>query len=269
MNEITAALRLRRGLDLSRYDESFLAQSIEKRRKATIGETPRDYLQRLITDDSEVEAFTHALHINYSEFFRNPLAFSVLEQLILPKLIMERTLSHQREIRIWSAGCAAGQEVWSVAILLDELLRLWETPLTYRILATDLSEADLQVARAGVYSPAALGNVRLRHLNGYFTRHGESYSLVDRLKARVDFSVYDLLDAGTTCPPISIYGAFDLVLCNNVLLYYSQETQRFLLEKFRHCLATGGYLMTGETERQIVENTGGFHAVAPPASVFG
>ena len=83
----------------------------------------------------------------------------------------------------------------------------------------------------------------------------------------MDFSVYDLLDDGT-CPPASIYGGFDLVLCSNVLLYYRPKTQRLILDKVRRSLAPSGYLITGETEREIVAGAGGFRVVAPPATVF-
>ena len=131
-----------------------------------------------------------------------------------------------------------------------------------------MCELDLVSARTGVYSAAAVGNVRLRHLDGYFSQPGESFGIVPRIRARVDFSLYDLLDASTVCPPTSIYGGFDLVFCSNVLLYYSPETQRRILDKVQRSLSPGGYLVTGETERQIVERAGGFLAAAPPATVF-
>ena len=103
---------------------------------------------------------------------------------------------------------------------------------------------------------------------GCFSRKGEAYAIAPRLRERVDFSTYDLLDRGSSSPPASIYGGFDLVICSNVLLYYRPQIQRLILGKLRRSLAPGGYLVVGETERQIVENAGGLKAVAAPASIF-
>lgn len=268
LDEGIAVMRRTYGVDVSCYEESFLTKSIEKRRQATTAETPAAYLQLLSEDRAEAEGFSRSLRVTYSEFFRNPLAFALLEQMILPGLVEERSRNSRGELRVWSAGCAAGQEAWSVAILLDEMAAAWERPVPFRIFATDVSEADLALARGGVYSAEAVGNVRSRHLREYFSRQGHSLAIAPRIKERVDFSAHDLLNEDTTSPPASIYGHFDLVLCCNVVLYYRSETQRFILEKLRRCLVTGGYLMTGETERQIVESAGGFRAVAPPVSVF-
>ena len=154
-----------------------------------------------------------------------------------------------------------------MAILLDEIVAACERPVQYRIFATDLSEPDLALARGGVYSAAAGKNLRLRHLESCFTRQGDAYAVVPRLKDRVDFSIYDLLDAGTS-PPASIYGDFDLVLCSNVLIYYRPEALRLILDKLRRSLAVGGHLVTGETERQVAGSADGFRMVIPPVAVF-
>lgn len=261
-------VRTAHGLDLSPYDEKFLAKSLDKRLEATVTVTPAAYTQRLANDLLEATALHHSLHIVYSEFFRSPLAFALLEQMILPRLLDSQRQSARGEVRVWSAGCATGQEAWSVAMLLDELSKGEECPLSYRIFATDLSPSDLALARTGVYSAEAVGNIRSRHLRLYLSRHGESYAIAPRLRERVDFSIYDLLDESTSSPPASIFGDFDLVLLSNVLLYYRQETQRRMLHKVLGCLAPGGYLIAGESERQIVASSSGTRPVAPPAAVF-
>lgn len=268
LDEIMAVMRQAHGLDVTAYDESFLAKSFEKRRLATASETAAIYLQRLSGDPAEAKIFFRSLTIPYSEFFRDPLVFALLEQVILPRLLTEKEASGRAELRMWSAGCATGQEAWSVAILLDEWTTARGKPLAYRIFATDRSEANLARARSGVYGAAALGNVRLRQLERYFSRQGEFYTITARLRGLVDFSVYDLLDRNSSSPPASIYGDFDLVICSNVLLYYRPQMQRFILDKLRRNLAIGGYLVSGEAERQIVENAGGLGAVAPHVSIF-
>ncbi|MBI5589976.1 MAG: protein-glutamate O-methyltransferase CheR [Deltaproteobacteria bacterium] len=268
LDEVLELIRKAHGRDIHLFDENFLANSLEKRLTATSTATLPAYAERLGRDPAEAEAFYRSLRITYSEFFRNPLAFALLEQPILPGIVEEKARNSRSELRVWSAGCATGQEAWSVAILLEELTTTREHPVPFRIFATDVSEANLTLAREGIYSAESVGNVRLRHLREYFSRQGDFFAIAPRIRTRVDFSAHDLLDECTTCPPASIYGHFDLVLCGNVLLYYRPETQRLILNKLRRCLVTGGYLMTGETERHIVENAGGFRAVAPPTSIF-
>lgn len=267
-SELVEVLLRSHGLDASCYDESFVARSAEKRRKAAAHETHAAYLERLAGDRAEGEALYGSLRVVYSEFFRDPLAFGLLERAILPALAERRSRESSCGIRVWSAGCAGGQEAWSVAMLLDELRGVRESVVPFQVIATDLSEAGLSLAQRAVYGAGEVGNVRLRHLRKYFVRRGATFAIAPRLRERVDFSAYDLLDGGTICPPASIYGEFDLVLCCNVLLYYRPDAQRLMLEKVRRSLAPGGYLVTGETERQIVENAGWFRPVAPPAAVF-
>jgi len=251
--------------DVSSFDEAFLLRAVDKRR-AVVGEPTADaYLARMRGEPPEAEAFFASLHIGYSEFFRNPLTFAVLEQIVLPRL---SDATEKSELRVWSAGCASGEEPYSVAILLDELGAARGRELRYRIFATDRCEAGLATARLGVYGAAAVRNVRQRHLERCFTRVGDAYSISPRLRAQVDFSVYDLLDVSTTCPPVAIYGGFDLVLCCNLLFYYRQDVRRVVVDKLHRGLGPGGFLVTGETERAMVESLGGFLAVVPPAAVF-
>lgn len=185
----------------------------------------------------------------------------MIGQLVLPGLVKTKKESGG-EIRVWSAGCASGQEAWSLAILLEELAG----PVPYRIFATDL--ADPGFARLGVYGAEAVGNVRVRHLREFFSRQGESYSVVPRLRARVDFSAYDLLDRSSASPAASIYGGFDLILCCNLLFYYRQEARRHILDKVCHALSPSGYFVTGEVERAMVQGQNGLRAVISPAAVF-
>lgn len=256
------------GLDVSACEETFLQQTLARRLKETGCASLEAYGAGLASNRAEAEALCAALRIGYSEFFRHPLTFALLEQQVLPALIAAKKLACGRELRVWSAGCAAGQEAWSVAILLDELDRAGAAPLAYRIFATDVSEPELDQARAGVYSAAAVGNVRLRHLAAGFVRKGAAYALADRIRDRVDFSIYDLLDERSGSPPVSLYGDFDLILCCNVLFYYRPDMRQRILDKVRHALAPGGYFVTGETEREIVDKQKGLRAVTPPAAVF-
>ena len=261
LEEITRVFAEAHGLDISWYEEAFLRKTIAKRMAATGAETLTDYTGKVAGDRAEAEMFFSALRVNHSEFFRNPLTFAVIGQLVLPGLVEAKKVSGG-EIRVWSAGCASGQEAWSLAILLEELAG----PVPYRIFATDLAEPGL--AQAGAYSAEAVGNVRTRHLREYFSRQGESFSVVPRLRARVDFSAHDLLDRSSASPAASIYGGFDLILCCNVLFYYRPEARQHILDKVCQALSPGGYFVTGEVERAMVHGHKGLRAVMPPAAVF-
>lgn len=257
------------GLDLTPYDTTFLRKALDQRVAATGCANLAAYGGYLAEHRVEAAVLEQSLRIIYSEFFRNPLAFALLEQLILPGVIEAKARTGRGEIRVWSAGCATGQEAWSVAMLLDELTATeCAPPIAYRIFATDRSEPDLALARTGSYDAAAVGNVQARRLRAHFSRHGDAFVIAPRLRARVEFSDDDLLDANSASPAASIYGDFDLVLCSNVLLYYRAETRQFILDKLCRALAPGGYLVTGETERDIVAKHPGLRLVAPPTAVF-
>ena len=268
LNDFIQLMHQTFGRDISIYEESFLMKSIEKRLVATGVKTVAAYGKSLVENDPEAEVLFHSLNITYSEFFRNPLTFALLEQLILPTLIEQKEKIGQKEIRIWSAACAAGEEAYSLAIVLDELITARGEAVSFRIFATDISETNLASARRGVYCSTAVQKVPLRHIHLSFTRQGECYSVLPRLKERIDFSSYDLLDEHSVCPPISIYGDFDLVLASNLLFYYKPEIRRILVNKIKGSLAAGGYLVTGEAERAIVEIIGGFRVIVAPSTVF-
>ncbi|MEI7947058.1 MAG: protein-glutamate O-methyltransferase CheR [bacterium] len=256
------------GLDVSAYEGTFLRQTIDRRRAEMGGLTVEAYCECLAGSRAEAEAFYRSLRVGYSEFFRDPLTFALLEQQILPALIAENREAERTELRVWSAGCAAGQEAWSVAILLDGLCGSGHAMLPYRIFATDVSEADLTCARNGIYNDDSVGNIRLKHLQTCFSHHADTYAIVPRLRARVDFSHYDLLDEHSVCPPVSLYGDFDLIFCCNLLFYYRPELRQRILDKFCSALAPGGYFVTGETEKGFVSEHQWLCAVTPSGTVF-
>jgi chemotaxis methyl-accepting protein methylase len=266
-NIIKAMARLH-GRDLSLYDDVFLVKSLEKRLAATGIPTLAAYGELLAADGGEAETFLQSLSISFSEFFRNPLTFALLEQQVLPALLAEKERSGQKELRIWSAGCAAGQEPYSLAILLNELTESRKHTVAFRIFATDNSIAALTAAHQGVYEATELQNVRLKHLGKYFAGSEGTYKILPSLKCLVNFSVYNLVEEGSDSPSASIYGDFDLILCSNLLFYYRPEIRQLILCKMHRVLAPGGYLVTGETERDIIVRSPGFRAVTPPVPVF-
>ena len=244
-------MKLKYGQDISRYEQLFLKQIITGRLSALQLQTVEAYFIYLNQNSVEAIELIGALRNSHSEFFRNPLSYNILERYLIPALYLNSNKKGTQEIRCWSAGCAAGQEAYSMAIMLEEFKNLHNTEALFRIFATDNSPAQLEMARKGVYNFHTLQNINLRHLKAYFTEVGDSYHLCHQIKSQVDFSIYDLLEKDTNSPSASVYGGFDIILCCNVLIYYKPEIQEYIIEKFCKSLNPGGILITGEAESDI------------------
>ena len=266
-SRIKQVLKQEQGLDISRYAESFLDKSLEQRMQATACVSPEDYGAHLEQNPAERKNLHHSLLIHFSQFFRHPLTFAVLEGMILPELIHRKQREQSREIRIWSAGCAAGHEVYSLAILLEEALGNSPSGLTYRIFATDHDESQLEQAREGYYPLATLDNLSLKRCRTWFTPQAEGYRVRPALHKNLEFSTFDLLQKERGCPPASIFGEFDIILCCNLLFYYRPKMQNAIFERFEGCLARHGLLVTGEAEHGLARARH-YCEVVPPAPIF-
>lgn len=247
--KIVGILMSLHGIDIAKYDAYFLERSIQKRIKETQCASEAAYFNLLENNNKEGKVLLDSLNNSYTEFFRNPLTFAVLERIILPSIILKRVNAKQKEIRIWSAACAGGQEAYSLAMLLEEQINGGKNKLNYRIFVTDLKEPQVNAAQEGRYTAADLKNLNLKRVNQWFTRQGDTFTVKNELKKYIDFSVFDLFSDQLSCPPASIFGDFDLVICANILFYYKPEYQNKILKKIGDSLAHDGYLVTGETER--------------------
>ena len=255
-------------IDISMFDESFLEKTVISRMAGYSINTTKDYLVYLIENQSESVLLLESLSNSYSEFFRNPLTFLMLEQNILPKIFNDKNTIQKDEVRIWSAGCAAGQEPYSIAILAKEYADKCQDKAEIRIFATDKSEKELQTARKGIYHARAMQNTRFGFVSKYFSNSGEFYSINSGIKDLVDFSVFDLLDEVAGSPPSSVYGDFDIVMCSNLLFYYRPEIQKIILTRLSNSLVPGGFLITGEAEVAIVKSFRRFKQYDAPAAIF-
>jgi chemotaxis protein methyltransferase CheR len=267
LTEISRGLS-RQGWDIRPFDETFLQRSLENRLSGNGLASVPEYAALLAEDKLEARAFYDSLHNSYSEFFREPFTFACLEQAILPGLLAEKKKRKQSEVRIWSAGCAAGQEAYSLAILMEELLAHEDPPGSYRIIATDICPQKLEAGRQGMYAEASMKQVRLNQLKTFFAANGTTWQVMPCLRERVDFSVYDLLDENTSSPPAGIYSDFDLVLCCNLLIYYRPETRRFIINRLLQSLAPGGLLVTGQAEQAMLEKMRGLDMVSLQPAIF-
>jgi len=246
------------GIDLSVYNLSFVEKTISNRIRETECSSFDEYVEYIKKGRTESGNLKKALNNNYSEFFRNTLCFAFLEHHILPALAAQKMKKPNREIRIWSAACAAGQEPYSIAMLCDEFSKKHKNGITFRIFATDISEPEIQKAQQGVYTEDALKNVTLERVNNYFTQKGNHFVVNQQLKDYIDFSTFDLLSKQLNCPPASIFGNFDLVFCANLLFYFKPTMQKCILQKVDCCLTRKGWLIVGDAEIETAENKTGY-----------
>ena len=236
-----------RGVDFSGYSLSTIEHQLGERLNNTNTETIPEYLEYIKSHPDELNHLIDALIINVSSFFRDPLVFNYISSKILPKLLLEKKASQNPSLRIWSAGCAAGEEPYSLAMEISTLVKDITTNITVDIFATDIDKGSIDKARNSAYKKESLNNVRYKYLK-YFIQKADTFSLQHDIKQLVDFSSYDLLDKNTFSPPESLYGGFDIVLCRNVLIYYNTEYQNRILTKLFRSLNENGYLVLGETE---------------------
>ena len=268
LNDHIAELILQNhAIDIFKYDSAFLNKSIQKRISENQCDSDNSYLELIKCSVDESNLFINSLCVSYSEFFRNPLTFSVLEKIILPSIMMDKVHSKKKEIRIWSAACAAGQETYSLAILLKEFSMTIGEKINFRIFATDQSELQINEAQSGVYNDSALHNMTLKRLNNWFCKDGDTYQINPELKENIDFSVFDLFSEHYSSPPSSIFGDFDLVMCANLLFYYQPTFRTKIMNKTSQCLSANGFLITSETERDILLQAD-FREIYPQSAIF-
>lgn len=258
-------LFMEHNIDVSPYDDVFVQNSLQTRMNETTCGSQEEYSGFLKQHDDERTKLLHSLQISYSAFFRNPLTYAVIEHVLLADFIAGKTRS--KEIRIWSAACAAGQEAYSVAILLEEQINFEKHNISYRIFATDRDEQQVGLAKKGTYHADHLANLSLKYSTRWFTQNGACYSVKPALKKHIEFSVFDLFDEKYSSPPASIFGDFDLVLCANLLFYYKAAYRKKIMDKMIESMADDGYLIVGETERDILMNYK-FQEVYPYAAIF-
>jgi chemotaxis methyl-accepting protein methylase len=255
------------GIDLLRFDEDFLRKSFRKRLDFHGLANEQDYCALIRSDEQEALRLVESFQVNYSEFFRNPLTFSVLEHIILPGILYQAREKKKKGIRIWSAACAEGQEIYSLAILMKELMATSGSNPAYILFATDNSERNLAKAASGTYTAEEIGNVSLKRINRWFHAKGKQFTAKSEIRENLNFSAFDLSDERWSSPPAAIFGDFNLVFCANILFYYNEQNRKIILDKLSRSLAKNAYLITGEAERDILFNHN-FIEIYPHSAIF-
>jgi len=253
INEFDDLIRHCFGQSIEVYDDKFLQQAISKAAESKGFRTVADFLDNLNRNPLEKHKFLQSLRVGYSAFYREPFSFAVLDFVVLPEIISRMLSSGKKEIRIWSAACAAGQEAYTLAMLMEKHLTYNPGSLSYRIFATDANPEQITLAKKGLYTESSLDNLPLKMVNTWFDKNSEGLWVKNELKEKIDFSVFDLLDPGLNSPPASIFGTFDLIICANLLFYYNLANRKLMMDKIKHSLTPEGVLITGETEISIIK----------------
>ena len=235
--QITAILLQQQQFNLDGYKDLCIKRRIATQIRSVGCNDPNDYIAILQNNSEEQKRLLAALSIHVSQFFRNQTTFAVLEHKILPALI-KTAKQQQRQTFIWSVGCANGEEPYSIALLWHQLQRQKDS---LALTATDLSPNALERAQAGIYAKNRISNVPPKMLNKYFKPTDKSYQLDAKIRSQVQFVRHDIL----VDQP---YAQADLILCRNLLIYFSREQQRQVLEVLATALIPGGYLVLGRAE---------------------
>ena len=232
-------IRERSAIDFNTYKPATIVRRMRGRMKATGRRTVADYAALVEADPAEYERLIGSLLIKVTEFFRDPKVWDHIRERILPALI-EDARREDRELRVWTAGCSSGEEAYSLAMTIAEVLD-GQPPLDVRIFATDVDGAAVAFARRGVYPPGALTGIPAPLRNRYFTPSGSGLEVVKSLRSQMVFGEHDL---GARVP----FPRIDLLLCRNVLIYFTSPLQRIALETFAYSLRPDGRLVLGLSE---------------------
>ncbi|UII32252.1 ATP-binding protein [Fulvivirga ulvae] len=239
LEEITAILKEYAEFDLRQYKPATIQRRIARRMSLTETIRYSEYLQKLRSDEKEREQLTKDLLINITDFFRDPEAYEILEETVLPEIINK--VSSEKDIRVWVPGCASGEEAYSIAILLLEVLDKLKKKNVVKIFATDIDEDAIKTARKGIYPASVAGEVPKKILDKYFVRYKNYYKIKGQVRDLISFATQNV----ATHPPFS---HIHLVSCRNLLIYLKKEVQERVLDSFYFSLEGDSYLFLGSSE---------------------
>ena len=236
------------GFDARQYRASTLKRRIERRLLATKSKSYKEYLAFLKRNPSESHKFLDVLSIDVTDFFRDKRVFFTLKRKILPNLLEKISDGSRKRIRFWSIGCSGGQEPYSLAIILSEIIKSKKDDLKIIIHATDVNRAALKQAKRAQYKITEVKNVPHSYLNKYFTKIKDNgFIIKDNIRKLVRFKRHDLIKGKTL-------GKFDLILCRNLFIFFNPELQEKMFKKIHASLKKESVLVLGTAETPKNEN---------------
>lgn len=231
--QFIARIKQKTDIDLSQYKEAQMKRRLTTLRMKHGYQTFDEYWKAMEQNRSLLNEFLDRMTINVSEFWRNPSRWEVLQNRFFPEML--RSTSH---LKVWSAACSTGEEPYTLAMILAELGALQRTSM----LASDLDTNVLQKAMEGSYLERSLRDVPADCRTKYFKETDGAYHISDHLKQFIQFKQQNLLHD-------SFDSSFDLIVCRNVMIYFTEEAKHLLYHKFSSALKPGGLLFVGSTEQ--------------------
>ena len=214
--------------------ESRLKERLRDKGIASVG----TYFSSINSDKDELKEFLDSITTNLTRFFRNQAQFDALEKHVIPELLTIKRGAANNTIRIWSAGCSTGEEPYSIAMLLTEILPPgWK----YELLASDLSLKCLMTAKEGFYNESRIVGIPDNYLNKYFEKVGDGYKIKADIHSHIKFDYHNLKNE-------SGQRGFDVIFCRNVIIYFDEAAQTAVINRFWDSMASKSFLFIGHSE---------------------
>jgi chemotaxis protein methyltransferase CheR len=240
LNEIRMLIEERTGICFDESRDRFFTTRVREHLRAKGFERGTDLLRAMRKTNLEYEALLERLLTQETSFFRYPAVYETFEKRVLPELHVKKFWKNPRTLRIWSAGCSTGEEPYSIAITIADSLTFADS-WNVEILATDVGRQALKHAERAIYSGRSISSVSESQLTAHFAPVEGGQQVKPRLRKMITFAQMNLASA--------VYvGRMDLIFCMNVLIYFSEERRRSLVQRFYDTLEPGGYLFLGHSE---------------------
>ena len=234
-------------IDLNYYKEKQMRRRIDTLAHKNGADSYEAYVKLISTDKVKFKQFVNFITINVSEFYRNPDQWRFMDQKVIPEILK----LNKGQIKIWSAACSTGDEPYSLAMAFSKHVSL----SNIRILATDIDDQVISSAKTGLYSAKSVENVPSDLKRKYFTQVGDSYKIADEIKRCVTFKEHNLLK--------DVYPKdYDLILCRNVVIYFTDEAKDMIYKNFYNSLKPQGILFIGSTEQITTYRELGFERLS-------
>lgn len=233
------------GIHFTPTNRSILESRIKERLREKKLDKPRQYYAIIVNDKEELKVFLDSITTNLTRFFRNQAHFDALEKHVIPELLKIKKGTNDQRIRIWSAGCSTGEEPYSIAMMLKEIL---PSPWKAELVASDISLKSLMVGKEGFYPVNRIAGIPDNYLKKYFDMVEGGYQIHNDIKASISFDYHNLKnDSGLR--------GMDVVFCRNVLIYFDESAQKATIERFWDAMAQKSFLYIGHSESLFGMNT--------------
>lgn len=261
LTRLLEKVRTERGLDMAQYRPRYVERRIAARLHALNLRTYRQYAAYLDGHPEEYAKLFDTLTINVTQFFRDPTVFELFREDMVRDMLAEKAARHQHMIRVWSAGCATGQEPYSLAMAFLSAMGPASHDFLLTILGTDLDRNALNVAKRAEYDISLVDQIPLADRNRYVELCGDHFKIKPEVARLCKFDYLNLFED----KPIQ---AVDVIFCRNVFIYFNREEQERVLQVFWSALARGGYLVLGRTERIGSRGERGFELVSGRERIY-